>query len=58
MEEKRNYVIYISGTYDLNEQEHIIKMTNKQAIAIERFMEICDIDGCVELAENYVGEEI
>lgn len=55
MEEKRNYVIYTNID---NEIERIILMTAEQAKAIRWFMDTWDIDGTVELAENYVGEEI
>jgi hypothetical protein len=33
-------------------------MTSEQANTIRWFMENFDIDGCIELAENYEGEEI
>lgn len=55
MEEKRNYVIYTS---DYVEKEHVVKMTRTQANAIRWFIDYFDIDGAVELAENYEGEEI
>jgi hypothetical protein len=61
MEEKRNYVVYTNGNggcYGIEEQEHIVKMSAIQADAIRWFMENFDIDGCVEFAENYKGEEI
>lgn len=56
MEEKRNYVIYcnINGV----EVERIILMTFEKAKAIQWFMDTFDLDGVVELAENYQGEEI
>lgn len=56
MEEKRNYVIYTNVNYD--EIERVVFMTANQANAIRWFMENFDIDGTVELAENYSGEEI
>ena len=55
MEEKRNYVIY---TASIEEMERVVLMTADQANAIRWFMENFDIDGTVELAENYEGEEI
>ena len=55
MEEKRNYVIY---TEDIEGIERVVLMTANQANAIRWFMENFDIDGTVELAENYEGEEI
>ena len=58
MEEKRNYVIYVNSFYPKEEQEHVVKMSAIQANAIRWFMEYYDIDGTVELAEDYVGEEI
>lgn len=58
MEEKRNYVVYINSCYPKEEQEHIVKMSAIQANAIRWFMEYYDIDGTVELAENFEGEEI
>lgn len=56
MEEKRNYVVYANANYD--EIERVVLMTAEQANAIRWFMENFDIDGTVELAENYEGEEI
>ena len=56
MEEKRNYVVYTEDY--CAKTERVVKMTREQAKAIEWFMENYDIDGSVELAENYEGEEI
>jgi DNA-binding MarR family transcriptional regulator len=56
MEEKRNYVVFSSIDYD--ETERIVSMTKAQADAIRWFMDNFNINGCVELAENYEGEEI
>lgn len=56
MQEKRNYVIYID--IHLNAIERVILMTAEQANAIRWFMENFDIDGTVELAEDYEAEEI
>lgn len=59
MEEKRNYVIYVEDNYQgIEEQERVVRMTTEQANTIRWFMENFDIDGTVELAENYEGEEI
>ena len=59
MEEKRNYVVYTSNCCGVMEEvEHVIKMSEAQAEAIRWFMNIYDIDGCVELAEKYEGMEI
>lgn len=55
MEEKRNYVVY---TADYDERERVIKITLAQANAIRWFIDYLDINGVVELAENYEGEEI
>ena len=56
MEEKRNYVIYTNIDYE--EVERVVLMNETQAKAISWFMENFNIDGTVELAENYQGEEI
>ena len=56
MEEKRNYVIYVNLDYE--ETERVVLMTTEQANTIRWFMDTWDIDGTVELAENYEGEEI
>lgn len=56
MEEKRNYVIYTEGHWD--KIERVVKMTETQAESISWFIDHFGIDGCVELAENYEGEEI
>ena len=56
MEEKRNYVVFCSIDYD--ETERVISMTKTQADAIRWFIDNFNINGCVELAENYEGEEI
>lgn len=56
MEEKRNYVIYTN--IDNEEIERVVLMTTNQANTIRWFMDTWDIDGTVELAENYAGEEI
>ena len=56
MEEKRNYVVY--AEVDGNLKERIILMNETQAKAIEWFIDRFNIDGSVELAENYVAEEI
>jgi hypothetical protein len=56
MEEKRNYVVYTEGHWD--KIERVVKMTETQAESISWFIDHFDIDGCVELAENYEGEEI
>lgn len=58
MEEKRNYVVYVDDAYGLTEMERIVTMTESQAKAIRWFMDINNLRGCVELAENYNGEEI
>ena len=60
MEEKRNYVVYVegnswTGTEDI---ERVVKMTASQARTIEWFMNNFNVDGTIELAENYEGEEI
>ena len=55
-EEKRNYVVYTNINYE--EIERVILMTETQAKTLNWFMENFDIDGTVELAENYHGEEI
>jgi len=57
MEERRNYVIY-SEDGDYNPTERVVSISNAQANAIRWFMETFDIEGGVELAENYEGEEI
>jgi len=57
MEEKRNYVIYLNEGYN-EEIERVVKMTESQAKVIDWFMENFDIDGTIELAEKYKGEEI
>lgn len=54
--EKRNYVIYTNIDYE--EIERVILMTAEQANAIRWFMQNFNIDGTVELVENYQGEEI
>ena len=56
MEEKRNYVVYTNMNYE--EIERVVLMTETQAKTLNWFMENFDIDGTVELAENYQGEEI
>jgi len=56
MEEKRNYVVY--STIDNEEVERVVLMTKEKADAIRWFMDNFEIDGTVELAENYDGEEI
>ena len=56
MEEKRNYVVYVEINYET--VERVILITAEQANAIWWFMENFDIDGTIELAENYEGEEI
>lgn len=58
MEEKRNYVIYVDNSYGLSKIERIVTMTESQAKAIRWFMDMNDIRGCVELAENYNGKLI
>lgn len=59
MEEKRNYVIYIEDTSNfVEEKERVVLMTPKQANTIQWFLDTFDINGGVELAENYEGEEI
>ena len=60
MEEKTNYVVHTNGNsyFSIEKQERIVKMSAAQADAIKWFMNICDIDGCVEVAEEYGGEEI
>ena len=58
---KQNYVVYMSGNggcFGIEEQEHIIKMSADQADAIRWLMNTFDIDGCVELAQDYEGDEI
>ena len=54
MEEKRNYVIYTEGHWD--KIERVVKMTEKQAESISWFIDHFGIDGCVELADNYMKE--
>jgi hypothetical protein len=56
MEEKRNYVIYAEVYGALIER--VVSMNETQAKAIEWFMDRFNIDGSVELPENYVAEEI
>lgn len=56
MEEKRNYAVYVNH-YN-GEIERVVKMNETQAKAINWFMETFDINGTVELAESYEGEEI
>jgi len=59
MEEKRNYVIYTNDDrLGIEEQERVIKMSRTQVGAIRWFMDTYGIEGCVELAEDYEGEEI
>jgi len=60
MEERRNYVIYIEDTRRnfVEEKERVVLMTTKQADAIRWFIDNFNINGCVELVENYEGEEI
>jgi len=59
MEEKRNYVIYVEDNHrGFEEQERVVRMTTEQANTIRWFMDNFDIDGTVELAEDYEGEEI
>lgn len=56
MEEKRNYVIYANMDYE--EIERVVLMNETQAKAINWFIKNFNINGCVELAENYEGEKI
>ena len=56
MEEKRNYVVF--GTVDYEDIERVILMNETQAKAIRWFIDNFNIDGGVELAEDYSGEEI
>lgn len=59
MEEKRNYVVYISdGFVSSDDTVHVVKMTETQAKAITWFIDACGLDGAVVLAEDYEGEEI
>ncbi len=58
MEEKRNYVVYTDDCYSMEEQEHVVKISATQADAIRWFMNTFNIDGCVEIAEEYEAEEI
>lgn len=56
MEEKRNYVVY--SIIDNEEVERVVLMTKEKADAIRWFLDKFEIDGCVELAEDYKREEI
>jgi len=56
MEEKRKYVIY--SEFNHEPIERIVVMTETQARAINWFINNFGLIGCVELAENYEGEEI
>lgn len=58
MEEKRNYVVYVEGSGLSDDIERVVHITKEQAKAIEWVMENFDIDGYIELAEKYEGEEI
>lgn len=59
MEEKRNYVVYVSnGFCGHNDTERVVKMTETQAKAIKWFIDICEMNGAITLAEEYNGEEI
>jgi hypothetical protein len=60
MEEKRNYVVYVEGNSWTGTEatERVVKMTVSQAKTIEWFMHNFDVDGTIELAENYKGDEI
>lgn len=58
MEEKRNYVVYVEGSGFGDDIERVVSITKEQARVIKWFMNNFDINGCVELAENYEGEEI
>lgn len=59
MEEKRNYVVYVSDGFLTNyDTVHVVRMTRTQAEAITWFIDACGIDGAVVLAEEYNGEEI
>ena len=57
MEEKRNYVVYYCNIYGEN-IERVIFTTPEKAKAIRWFIDTFHLDGAVELAENYEGEEI
>lgn len=57
MEEKRNYVVYLAK----EDLERVVLMTFSQAQALRWFIKnilSCEDGSCVELAENYEGEEI
>ena len=56
MEQKKNYVVYCYA--DGKETERIISMTKEKADAIQWFIDTFDLDGTVEPAESYEGEEI
>lgn len=60
MEEKRNYVVCVeeNSCTGIGDIERVVKITTSQANTIRWFMEYFNINGCVELAENYEGEEI
>ncbi len=57
MEEKKNYVVYYCNTNG-EDIERVIFTTPEKVKAIQWFMDTFDLDGAVELAENYEGEEI
>lgn len=56
MEEKRKYVIY--SEFNHEPIERVVVMTTEQANTIRWFIDNFGLIGCVELAENYEGEEI
>jgi hypothetical protein len=58
MEDIRNYVVYIDDSYGLSEMERVVAMTESQAKAIRWFMDMNDIRGCVEIADDYEAEVI
>lgn len=59
MEERKNYVIYVNGgSFDDDEVERVVSITKEQVRTIRWFIENFDINGCIELAEIYEGEEI
>lgn len=57
MEEKRNYVVYYCNIYG-EDIERVIFTTPEKAKTIRWFIDTFHLDGAVELAENYEGEEI
>lgn len=54
--EKRKYVISAEMNYET--VERVVIMTQEQREAIDWFIRNFDIEGSVDLIENYAGEEI